>query len=79
MKRHRLLSGKPASVNKKYAEQGRMAVPYPYSAYIYACLYPSGWGSLFHRNRLGQIPWLVHITSTHHGNVIGQQLQRNHR
>lgn len=29
---------------------------------------------LFYRNRLRQIPWLIHITSSHHCNVIRKKL-----
>ena len=32
---------------------------------------------LFYRHTLGQIPRLIHIFPAQHGDVIGQQLQRN--
>ncbi len=32
---------------------------------------------LLDRYRLGQVPGLIHITSTHECNVIGDQLQRD--
>lgn len=34
---------------------------------------------LFHGNRLGQVAGLVDVTTTHHGDMIGQQLQGNYR
>src|ERR1051325_9433228 len=32
----------------------------------------NGFG-LFHRNRLRQIPWLVHVAAAAHGDVVGEQ------
>ena len=31
----------------------------------------------FHGNRLGQITGLIHVATTLHGDMVGQQLQRN--
>jgi hypothetical protein len=35
--------------------------------------------ALFNRHGLRQIPWLVHVTTAPHGDVIGEQLQWNDR
>jgi len=35
--------------------------------------------ALFHRHRLSEISWLVHVATTPHGNVIREQLQRDDR
>ena len=32
---------------------------------------------LLHRHRLRQIPWLVNVSALEHGDVVGQQLQRD--
>ena len=34
---------------------------------------------LFHRDTFGQIPWLIHICTPQHGDMIRQQLQRNRK
>jgi hypothetical protein len=34
-------------------------------------------GRLFYGNGLGQIPWLIHVASATHGDVVSQQLERN--
>ena len=38
-----------------------------------------GLNASLHRHALGQVAWFIHVAPAGNGNVVGQQLQRNHR
>ena len=39
---------------------------------------PADTASLFHRDALGQISWLVDVAASIHSDVVGKQLERDH-
>ena len=83
---HHVLAGGPVA-RLRFRKRCRPAetIGKPYYAAVrhgvpdLPCLGARSGKALFHRHALGQVPRLVDVAAARHGDVIGQQLQRDHR